>query len=233
MTQGLRNGEIGVVELHIFPHKTDGHSTVSALDGRDHGPPLTQIRLRCGQTQLPADHRGQICLLQIERRLIENGKGQILNDAVRLHVAEVSDFAEDARIGDWLVTAQNDDVRGDPQPLQLLHRMLGGLGFVFAGRLQIGDQRDMDKQGVARACFMSDLTDGLDKGLALYITDGPADLGDHDISFCFTADIVDEAFDLVGDVGDGLHGGPQILAPALLGDDVGVDFSCGEVGVLV
>ena len=75
--------------------------------------------------------------------------------------------------------------------------MLGGLGFVFAGRLQIGDQRDMDKQGVARACFMSDLTDGLDKGLALYITDGPADLGDHDISFCFTADIVDEAFDLV------------------------------------
>ena len=90
---------------------------------------------------------------------------------------------------------------GDPQPLQLLHRMLGGLGFVFAGRLQIGDQRDMDKQGVARACFMSDLTDGLDKGLALYITDGPADLGDHDISFCFTADIVDEAFDLVGDGG--------------------------------
>lgn len=116
MTQGLRNGEIGVVELHIFPHKTDGHSTVSALDGRDHSPPLTQIRLRCRQTQLPADHRGQICLLQIERRLIENGKGQILNDAVRLHVAEVSDFAEDARIGDWLVTAQNDDVRGDPSP---------------------------------------------------------------------------------------------------------------------
>ena len=174
VAQGLRDREVGIVELHILSHKADGHRSAAAFDGSNHRLPLAQIRLGRGQPQLPADHRRQVCLLQIQRRLIENGKGQILNDAVRLHIAKVRDFAENARVCDGLVTAQNDDVRSDSQPLQLFYGVLGGLRFVLSRRFQIGDQSDMDEQGVPRPHLMAYLPDGFNKGLALDIADGPA-----------------------------------------------------------
>ena len=91
----------------------------------------------------------------------------------------------------------------------------------------------MDIQGVSGAHLMPHLADGLDKGLALDISDGPTDLGDHNVGFRLAAHVVDKALDLVGDVGDSLHGASKIRAPALLGDDVGVDLSGGQIGILV
>ena len=46
--QGLRNGQIGIVKLHVFSHKADAYRLAAALDGSDHRLPLAQIRLRCG-----------------------------------------------------------------------------------------------------------------------------------------------------------------------------------------
>ena len=233
VAQGLRDREVGIVELHILSHKADGHRSAAAFDGSNHRLPLAQIRLGRGQPQLPADHCGQIRLFQIEGGLIENGKGQVLYDTVRLHIAEVRDLAEDFQVCDGLVTAQNNDVRGNPQPLQLFYGVLGGLRFVLSRRFQIGDQSDMDEQGVPRPHLMAYLPDGFNKGLALDIADGPADLSDHNIGRCLAAHIVDKPFDLIRNVRDGLDGGPQIRAPALLRDDVGIDLSGGQVGVLV
>ena len=91
----------------------------------------------------------------------------------------------------------------------------------------------MNIQGVSGPYLMPHLPNGLDKGLALNITDGSANLGDYDISLRLAAHIIDKPLDLICDVGNGLHGGPQIRAPALLGDNVGVDLSGGQIGILV
>lgn len=91
----------------------------------------------------------------------------------------------------------------------------------------------MNIQGVSGPHLMPHLPNGLDKGLALNITDGSANLGDYDISLRLAAHIIDKPLDLICDVGNGLHGGPQIRAPALLGDNVGVDLSGGQIGILV
>ena len=183
--------------------------------------------------QLPADHGGQPPFLQIQGRLIENGQRQILDDAVQLYIAEAGHLVENAAVADRLIAAQHDDIGGDAHALQLLHRVLGGLGLVLSRSLQIGHQSDMDIEGIGSAHLQSHLTDGLDEGLALHIADGAADLGDDHIRIGALPYPINKMLDLVGDMGNGLHGAAQIFAPTLLGDDIGVDLAGGQVGILV
>ena len=49
VAQGLRDREVGIVELHILSHKADGHRSAAAFDGSNHRLPLVQIRLGRGQ----------------------------------------------------------------------------------------------------------------------------------------------------------------------------------------
>ena len=91
----------------------------------------------------------------------------------------------------------------------------------------------MDVEGVARAHLPAHLPDGLQEGLAFHIAGGAADLGDDHIRPGLIAHGVDEALDLIGDVGDDLYRLAQILSPALLGDDIGVHPAGGQVGELV
>ena len=64
----------------------------------------------------------------------------------------------------------------------------------------------MDKAAVIPAHFPCDLTDCFDEGLALYIADGAAYLGNYHVCIGGFADVVDESFNLVGNVGDNLNG---------------------------
>ena len=111
--------------------------------------------------------------------------------------------------------------------------MLGGLRLVLAAGLQVGHQRHVDVEGVVAAHIPAHLADGLQEGLALDVADGAADLRDDDVRVAVLAHPVDEALDLVGDVGDGLDGLAQIPALALPPKDVGVDLAGGQVGVPV
>ena len=145
----------------------------------------------------------------------------------------MGDLGEDRFVGDLLVRPQHDDVRADAHALQLLHAVLGGLGFVLPAGLQIGHQRDVDVQRVLPAGLQTDLTDCLDEGLALDIADRAADLGDDHVRAGFLPDPVDEALDLVRDVGDGLDRGAQIAALTFLPDHIRVDLAGGQVGIPV
>ena len=91
----------------------------------------------------------------------------------------------------------------------------------------------MDVQGIVPPYLQAHLSDSLDKGLALDITDGAADLGDDHIRTCPLSNPINEAFDLIGDMGNGLHGAAQVLSSPLLGDDIGVDLAGGQVGEFV
>ena len=111
--------------------------------------------------------------------------------------------------------------------------MLGGLRFMLAAGLQVGHQRHVDVEGVPPAHLPAHLADGLQEGLALDVADGAADLGDDDVRVAVLPHPVDEALDLIGDVGDGLDGLAQIPALALPAEDVGVHLAGGQVGVPV
>ena len=100
---------------------------------------------------------------------------------------------------------------------------------MLAGSLEIRDEYDMDIKRVMRTDFATDLTDRFDKRLAFDVTDRTADLGDDDIRLGFQADVIDEFFDLIGDVRDRLYGRTQIFAAAFFGEYRGVYFTCRKV----
>ena len=91
----------------------------------------------------------------------------------------------------------------------------------------------MDIEAVFLADFMADLTDSLEKRLALDVTYGAADFGDNNVSVGFLADGVDEPLDLVGDMRNNLNGFAEVFAAAFLRDNVRVDLACREVRELV
>ena len=64
-----------------------------------------------------------------------------------------------------------------------------------------------------------DLADGLQEGLGLDVAHGAADLGDDHVHVLLGHG-VDPGLDLPGDVGDDLHRGAQVVAPALPVQDV-------------
>ena len=78
---------------------------------------------------------------------------------------------------------------------------------------------------------VAELADGLEEGKALDVADGPADLGYDHVDLGIARHPGDALFDLVGDVRDDLYGPAQIVALALLADDVVVDGAGGDVGV--
>ena len=212
MAQGLGHGQIGIVQLHILAHQANGHGLVPGADFMEHGVPLCQIDLGGIDIQLPAHNAGEILLFQHDGGLVQAGQGDVLNNAVRLHIAEHGDLPENA-VFQGLVTAQNDDIRFDPQALELLDGVLGGLALVLVGAPQEGHQSHVDEQAVGRADLQGDLPHGLYKGLGFDVADGAADFRDDHIRIGLLAHPVDEFLDLIGDVGNHLDGGAQILQP--------------------
>ena len=77
------------------------------------------------------------------------------------------------------------------------------------------------------------MPDGFQKGLALNVASGAADLCDDHIGVGVLSHGVNKFFDLVRHMGDHLYGFPQILAPALLVQHVPVDLAGGEVGEFI
>ena len=128
-----------------------------------------------------------------------------------------------------LVTAQDDNVGGDAHALKLLNGVLGGLGLMLVRAAQKRHERDMDVQRIFLPDLKPYLTDGLKKGLALYIAGGAADLGDDNVRVGLAANIIYKGLYLVCDVRDDLHGLAEIFAAPLLVQDVPVHLAGGEV----
>ena len=91
----------------------------------------------------------------------------------------------------------------------------------------------MDKEAVLPADLQRDLANGLQKRLGLDVADGAADLRDNDVRVGLFADGVDEFLDLVRDVRNDLHRRAEIFAAPLLVEDVPVDLTGRQIGILV
>ncbi len=88
----------------------------------------------------------------------------------------------------------------------------------------------MDKDGVLAAQFLAHLADGLEEGQRLDVAHRAADLDDGHVG-AVGRDLAHGVLDLVGDVGNDLDGLAQVVAAALLQDDLLVDAARGQVVV--
>src|ERR1700733_12144582 len=79
---------------------------------------------------------------------------------------------------------------------------------------------------IARQLFL-ELPDRLEERQALDVADGAADLAQHEVELVVAVE--DEILDRIGDVRDHLDGGAEIIAAPLLGENVLVDATGGDV----
>ena len=105
--------------------------------------------------------------------------------------------------------------------------MLRRLGLQLVAGLDVRHEREVDVDGVAAARFVAELADGFEERQRLDVADRAADLDDHHVDVL--GDVADALLDLVGDVRDDLHGLAEIVAAALLLDDLQVDAAGGVV----
>ena len=76
----------------------------------------------------------------------------------------------------------------------------------------------MNKKHVLTASvFRPELPQGLDKGQAFYIADGPANFGDENVYPL--GRFINAVLDHIGYMGNHLDGFPEVIAPAFLHDD--------------
>ena len=109
------------------------------------------------------------------------------------------------------------DLGLDADLAQLHHRVLGGLGLQLAGGADVRHQRDVHGDGVLGAHLEAQLPDRLEEGQRLDVADRAADLDDDDVDVLGALE--DAGLDLVGDVGNDLHGAAQVFTAPLLLDD--------------
>lgn len=165
---------------------------------------------------------------QHDRSFVELRYGQILDDAVFADVAEKRDLFEYGRI-QGTVTAQDDHIRMDAHALQFFDGVLGRFCLVLIAAAEVRNERDMDVEDVVLSDFQPDLPDGFQERLALDVAGRTADLGDDDIRFGALGKVVDIALDLVGNMGNDLHGLAQVGALALLVQHVPVNLAGGKI----
>ena len=85
----------------------------------------------------------------------------------------------------------------------------------------------MDINHLTARQVVAELADGLEVRQALDVADGAADFAEHEIEALIA--VADELLDGVGDVGNDLDGGAEIVAAPLLGEDFLVDAAGGDV----
>ena len=137
----------------------------------------------------------------------------------------LADLAVEAAFG-----AADQGVRLDPDPAQLVDRVLGRLRLQFARVADVGHQGQVDEHAAFRAEVGVELADRLEEGQRLDVADGAADLGDHEVDRLRLGDDQDFVLDLVGDVRDHLHGAAEVVAAPLALDHRVVDGARGDVG---
>ena len=232
MHQGLVNALVGVLQPDVFAHHRDLHLAMRRRDqGLEHGFPVGQVDPVDMQVQLLHQVHIQVLARKVHRYLVD-GMGHVLflDHQVVVHVAEHGQlFAMFA--AQRLLAPADQDVGNDPDGPQNAHRLLGGLGLEFLGRLDVRHQGDMQEHAVLASDLMPELADRLQERQRLDVTHRPADLVDHDVHIV-PVHRGDGPLDLVGHVRDHLHGLAQVPALTLTGNHRPVDPAGRKIAFL-
>ena len=227
--EGFVDALVGVLQLNVFANDADAGVVGGVDDALDEVPPAGEIWLRGREVEELAHHVIKPLFVEFQRHFID----AVLyiadfDDGLNGHVAEEGDLVADIGV-QWHFCAAKDDVGADADLAEFGDALLRWFGLELPCGLDVGDEGGVDVKDVAMADFVPELADGLQEGQALNIAHGAADLGDDDVAAHFLCHCVDAGFDLVGDVGNDLHGAALILPGAFFFEDGGIDLAAGEV----
>ncbi len=231
--EGFGQALVGVLEADIFADDPDRDLAFPVEQAVDDVVPAGHSRLgRIGDPEGAEDLGVEPSGVILGGDGVDALRVQSRDDRFLADVAEERDLGPVA-VGERVLGAADEDLGLDSEAGQLAHRMLGRLGLQLAGGGDVGDEGGVDAERVlAPARFVDllvpELADRLDEGERFDVADGAADLADQEIQVRLEVG-GDELLDRVGDVGDDLDGGAEIVAPALAGDDALVDPARGDV----
>ncbi len=101
--------------------------------------------------------------------------------------------------------------------------MLRGFRFQFACGVDVGNEREMNKDRIFLSHIQAELSNCFEERQAFDITNSPANFDDHNVNIF--ADSMNRRFDFVSDVRNHLDGLAKVIAPAFLVDDRFVNLS--------
>ena len=204
MMKCLCHGHIGIGQRDVFTDNGDLHLFRRMVDLKDHLLPRLHVGRVKVHLHLFKDNAIQPLLLHHERNLVDRRCRTVLNDRIRIHIAEQCDFLLHlAR--DRLLRATDEDIRLNADGAELLDAVLRRLRLELSRRPDVGEQCHMDVECVILADFLLDLANRLQERQTLDVADRAADLRDDHIGVIRLRHIVDTLLDLICDMRDHLH----------------------------
>ena len=226
--QRLHHAEVGIAHVDVLADHRDRHRFAHLVDAIDQARPLGQFGFAF-DPEVAGELGVESLVMQHQRHLVDRGRVGRADHAADRHVAQQGDLLLEVA-ADRAVGTTHDGVGLDTERAQLLHRVLRGLGLQLAGGPDEGHQGHVHERAVVAADLVPQLADRLEEGQRFDVTDGAADLDEHQVGGFGLGEREHALLDLVGDVRDHLHGLAEVVAPALLRDHRGVDGAGGVVG---
>ncbi len=129
MVQGLAHAQIRIAQLHVLAHQPHAHRLLGAANLFDDLAPAIKLGRLCPVKSESLDQVvTQACLLQDQRHLIDDGRGDQRDHRTLFHVTEEGDLGPYVLVY-RLIGARDNDVRLNTDPAQLADTVLGGLGL--------------------------------------------------------------------------------------------------------
>src|SRR5579875_127482 len=222
--QRLAQRLVGVGQMRVLAHDGDGDVALGLADARHDVLPARQVGLARVEAEMATDLAVEALRVVGHRHVVDGVDVERRNHALLVQVAEQCDLPARA-LGNLAVAAAEQDVGLDAEAQQLLDAVLGRLALELAGRGDIGHQGQVDEQGARASELVAELADRLEERQALDVADRAADLAQHEVLAVELG--LDRLLDGVGDVGDDLDGGAEILAAALAADHRRIDAAGG------
>jgi hypothetical protein len=219
---------VGIHEVNVLADHGYLHLAVLQRARPGHPAPFGQVGRRQVEAEVLRHQLVQALVVEYLGDFVDVVHVHGRDHGVDRHVGEQRDLAPLA-LRQRPVGAAQQHVRLDADRQQLLDRMLGRLGLHLARGADVRHQRQVQVHRALAPELDAELADGLQEGHGLDVADRAADL--HQADLGALGALAHALDDLVGDVRDYLHGAAEVIAAALLADDVVVDLAGGEIAV--
>mmetsp|Transcript_28961 Transcript_28961/g.77895 ORF Transcript_28961/g.77895 Transcript_28961/m.77895 type:complete len:484 (-) Transcript_28961:587-2038(-) len=235
VVESLGDGEVRVLQAGVLAHECDAHLDGQRVHEVGEGVPLGEEgRIVALEIELGEEGVEDALLLDEQGHAVDVGDVVHPQALVRGHVAEVGQLLLGLAV-QGARGAAHEEVGGDAQSAQGLHRVLRWLGLLFAHGSDHGDEAHVEEGAVLTPHLPLELADGLDEWHALDVTHSAAQLDDAYVGGVALAvcgrvcDALDPLLDGVGDVRHHLHRLAQEVALALFLQHVLVDLASRHV----
>ena len=213
---------VGVGELHVLADQGDPNRPLAGVGAPHQLLPLPQLRRLRVEAEMVEHQVVHPLRAEHQRHLVDVVHVASRDHRLLRHAAEERDLAANLALQPALRPA--DDRLGlDPDPPQLVDRVLRRLGLQLAGVADVGHQGQVHEHAALRPQVRVELADRLQEGQRLDVAHRAADLRDHEVDRLGLGQDQDPLLDLVGDVGNHLDGRAEVVAAALAPDHRVVD----------